>query len=169
MKTILITGVLCLALSAGAQDIHYNYDRSVNFYAYKTYQWVDSKQGPADQLVDQNIKRAVDAQLAGKGLRRIDSGADLEVRYQIDIWHEKQFDGYGPAGPRWYGPSRVTSSTINIGKLIVSIVDPAKRQLVWRGDASKTVSLNKDPDKNYRQLEKTVSKLFKNYPTPAKT
>ncbi len=24
-----------------AQDVHYNYDHSANFGAYKTYQWVD--------------------------------------------------------------------------------------------------------------------------------
>jgi hypothetical protein len=52
-----------------AQDIHYNYDHTANFAAYKTYQWVDLA-GPGgvvqDQLIDQSIKRAVDEQLAQK-------------------------------------------------------------------------------------------------------
>ena len=58
-----------------AQDVHYNYDHSANFGAYKTYQWVDLP-GPGgavpDQLIDQSIKRAVDEQLAQKGLTRVD-------------------------------------------------------------------------------------------------
>jgi hypothetical protein len=66
-----------------AQDVHYNYDHSANFGAYKTYEWVDLPGGAVpDQLIDQSIKRGVDEQLAQKGLTRVDSGADLQVAYQ---------------------------------------------------------------------------------------
>jgi hypothetical protein len=30
--------------------------------------------------------------------------------------------------------------------------------------ASKTLAINKDPDKKYRELEKAITKLFKKYP-----
>ena len=54
---------------AYSQDVHYNYDRNTNFGSYKTYQWVDLP-GPGgqvpDQLIDRDIKRAVDEQLAQK-------------------------------------------------------------------------------------------------------
>ena len=133
MKLIAITGLLCLGALASAQDVHFDYDRSANFSAYKTYQWVDPKSGSAtNQLMDQNIKRAIDAQLAMKGLQRVESGGDLQVAYQAAIDQEKQFDGWG-AGPRWFGPGRVTTSTIDVGKLVVDLFDPAKKQLVWRG------------------------------------
>ena len=35
----------------------------------------------SDQLIDQSIKRAVDEQLAQKGLTRVDEDADLHVGY----------------------------------------------------------------------------------------
>ena len=38
-----------------------------------------------DQILDQDIKRAVDAQLAGKGLRRVKSDGDLYLGYQASI------------------------------------------------------------------------------------
>jgi hypothetical protein len=38
------------------------------------------------------------------------------------------------------------------------------KQLVWRASASKTLNLSKDSDKNYRNLEKAMAELFKNYP-----
>ena len=167
MKLISLTGLLFLGIAAPAQDVHFDYDRSTNFSAYQTYQWVDSNARAANQLMDQNIKRAVDGQLAMKGLRRVDAGGDLQVSYQAAIDQEKQFDGFG-TGPRWYGTARVTSSTIDIGKLGISLFDSTKRQLVWQGSASKTISLKKDPDKNYRDLERTVAKLFKSYPPSAK-
>jgi hypothetical protein len=158
--------------AAFAQDVQFDYDRSTDFSAYKTYQWVDyNAVQPGDQILDQNIKRAVDAQLAGKGLRRVESGGDLIAGYQAAVSHEKQFDGWGPAawgagpGP-WgnWGNTRITSSTIDVGKLVIGLFDPAAKQLVWRGSAAKTLDIKKDPEKNYRELEKAMAKLFRNYP-----
>ena len=42
-----------------------------------------------------------------------------------------------------------------------------RRPLVWRGDGTKTIDLKRDPDKNYRILQKSMAKLFKNYPPQA--
>jgi hypothetical protein len=149
--------------------VQFDYDRSANFSAYKTYHWIDYRRvDPGDQLLDQDIKRAVDAQLAGKGLRLVENGGDLLVGYQAAISQEKQFDSLGLGGPQFWAPwgnTRVTSSTIEVGKLVIGIFDPAIKQLVWRGSASKTLDIKKDPDKNYRYLEKAMAKLFKNYPT----
>ena len=161
-----------LGVAAFAQDVQFDYDRSANFNAYKTYQWIDYKPvAPGDQLLDQDIKRAVDEQLAGKGLRRVESGGDLIVGYQAGISQEKAFDslgaGWGPGrfgGWGNLGDTRVTTSTIDIGKLAIGLFDPANKQLVWRGSASRTLNINKDPDKNYQTLEKAMAKLFRNYP-----
>jgi len=172
MKLTNFTAIVFLGVAAFAQDVQFDYDRSANFNAYKTYQWIDYRPvAPGDQLLDQDIKRAVDEQLAGKGLRRVESGGDLIVGYQAGISQEKAFDavGLGGWGP-WGGPfgwgngGRVTSSTIDIGKLAIGLFDPALKQLVWRGSASKTLNISKDPDKNYQNLEKAMAKLFRNYP-----
>jgi hypothetical protein len=69
-----------MVVCAYGQDVHYNYDRSANFAVYNTYQWVDLPGGAvADQLIDQAIKRAVDEQLAQKGLTRVEKNAELYV------------------------------------------------------------------------------------------
>src|SRR5271157_4144298 len=165
MRYINMTAIVFLGVAAFAQDVQFDYNRSANFNAYKTYQWVDYKPVQVgDELLDQDIKRAVDEQLAGKGLRRVESGGDLLVGYQAGISQEKQFDSFGSGG---WGDTRVTSSTIDIGKLVIGLFDPATKQLVWRGSASKTLDIKKDPDKNYRNLEKAMAKLFKNYPPGA--
>ena len=78
-----------LGVAVFAQEVHFDYNRSANFSAYKTYQWVDYREVPiGDQILDQDIKRAVDAQLAGKGLQRVESDGDLYIGYQASISRE---------------------------------------------------------------------------------
>lgn len=157
-----------MGVSAFAQEVHFDYDRSAHFNDYKTYNWIDFRQvAPGDQLLDQDIKRAVDVQLAGKNLRRVESGGDLVVAYQAAISHEKEFDEFGAArwgGPFTWGNGQVTTSTIDIGHLTIGLFEPANQQLIWRGFVSKTLDIGKDPDKNYQSLERALAKLFRNYP-----
>jgi Domain of unknown function (DUF4136) len=168
---------------AYSQDVHYNYDRSTDFGSYKSYQWVDLP-GPGgkvpDQLIDQDIKRAVDEQLAQKGLTRVEKGGDLQVGYHAILREEKAIDlnafGYG-GGPWGWGGGfggfnsasvNGQTSTITNGTLVVDLYDPAKKQLIWRGDATKTIDVKKDPEKNYKNLQKAMTKMFKNYPPQSK-
>jgi hypothetical protein len=167
--------ILFIVACAYAQDVHYNYDRGANFAAYKTYQWVDLPGRVTDQLIDQAIKRSIDEQLAQKGLTKVESDAGLQVGYQAVINLEKGLNlsawgtrggpaGFGGFGGLDSGTVTGQTSTIPVGVLVVDLYDPAKKQLIWRGDATKTVDLNKDPDKNYKNLQKAMTKLFKNYP-----
>ncbi|MBZ5697445.1 MAG: DUF4136 domain-containing protein [Acidobacteriia bacterium] len=160
---------LCVVAVAWGQDVHYNYDRATNFAAYKTYQWADIQGGAVtDQLVDQNIKRAVDEQLALKGLTKVEKGADLYVGYQAAVNEERRVDVWG-TGPRWGGGmAQAETRTIKVGQLVINMYDPARKQLIWRGVATKTLEPSKDPDKNYRNLQKAMAKLFKNYPPQTK-
>jgi hypothetical protein len=160
------------AACAYGQDVHYNYDRSANFAAYKTYQWVDIPGGAVpDQLIDQAIKRAAEEQLALKGLTKVENNADLYIGYQVVINLEKSVNlwetgGIGPGGWGGWGDRTVRgqTSTIPVGILLIDMYDVGRKQLVWRGDAIKTIDLKKDPDKNYKNLQKVMAKLFKNYP-----
>jgi hypothetical protein len=164
MKNIYLTTIIFLGSAAFAQDVQFDYDRSANFSVYKTYRWIDRVPVlPGDQLLDKDIKTAVDGQLTAKGLRRVDTGGDLHVSYQAGISREKELNNTG-AGPLWLGDGHVTTSTIEIGKLVIELFDPASTQLVWRGAAAKTLNIEKDPEKNYRNLEKATAKLLKNYP-----
>ena len=159
---------------AHAQDVHYNYDRSANFAVYKTYQWVELP-GPGgavpDQLIDQAIERAADEQLAQRGLARVEKGGDLQIGYEAVISQEDGIDFIGTESLSWgwgNGIKQGETSTISVGMVWVDLYDPARKRLVWRGDASKTVDPKKDPKKNYKNLEKAMAKLFKDYPPPPK-
>jgi hypothetical protein len=186
MKRLLLLAFALLFMGAGlarAQDVRYNFDKDANFAAFKTYKWVEIKGADhPNQLVDKQIREALEAGLAAKGLQETDSdSADLYVTYQTAIGTEKQFTsfnsgwGYGPGwGGGWYGggmSSGMTTgstSTIYVGTLVVDMYESAKKDLVWRGTASKTINPKAKPDKQQKNLAKAVQKLLKNYPPKQK-
>ncbi len=128
--------------------------------------------GSEDQFVDRDIKRAVDEQLAQKGLANVEKNGDLLVTYHVAIHQELSISLFGSGWPqKAYGgwPNGYVdgqTSTIPIGTLVVDLYDPAAKRLIWRGGATKSIELKKDPDKNYKNLQKAMVKLFKNYPPP---
>lgn len=161
-RLILLAAFLFTVVCAYGQDVHYNYDRGVNFSSYKTYQWIDLPEAVSDQLVDRDIKRAVDEQLAQKGLTKVEKGADLYVGYRTLINLEKGVDlsalgtRGGPGGWGGFDNGTVTgqTSTIPVGMLFVDLYDAGKKQLIWRGDANNPIDLKKDPNRNYKTCKR---------------
>lgn len=157
--------------SAYAQTIHYTYDPGANFATYKTYQWVDlegSGGAVPDQSIDRMIRRAVDEQLAHKGLVKVDKDGDLRVGYEAVIDPGRKITFVGTESPAWsWGKAVVQgeTSTISVGMVWVDLYDPSREQLVWRGDASKIVYHNYGT-RNYKSLERAMVKLLTNYPPP---
>ena len=160
--------VLLLCVSTPAQDVKYNFMPGTDFSKFKTYKWVPIQSNVhPDQITDQQIKQAVDSQLATKGLSKTESeNADLYVGYQCAVNQEKQWDAYNMGGPWRFGGgmTQATSSTINVGTLAVDFYNPAAKQLVWRGTVTKTLDPGKDPQKNQEKLNKAVAKLLKDFP-----
>jgi len=168
---ILAALVLFAAGLLAAQDVKYNFMPGTDFSKYHTYKWVNVE-GAAhpNQIVDAEIKQAVDAQLAAKGLTKTeDERADLYVGYQIAVDQEKQWNAYGMGGGvRWGGMGTATSSTINVGTLVVDMYDPTTKQLVWTGNATKTIDPSANQEKNQKHLDKAIEKLLKNFPPKQK-
>jgi len=164
--------VLLAAGTALAQDVTYNFVPGTDFSKYRTYKWVviQSNAHP-DQIIDQQIRQAVDAQLSAKGFTKTESeNADLYVAYQVSVTQERQWDAYGMGGGWRFGGgmATATSSTIQVGTLGVDFYDPAAKQLKWRGQATKTLNPSKDQQKNLDRLNKAVAKLLKDFPPKPK-
>jgi hypothetical protein len=166
--------VALLLFTAGritAQDVRYNFMPGTDFSKFHTYKWVPIEGGThPNQIMDAEIKQAVDAQLTTKGLTKTsDDKADLYVGYQIAVDQEKQWNAYGMGGGvRWGGMGTATSSTINVGTLVLDMYDPTTKQLVWTGHATKTVDPSSNQEKNEKNLNKSIEKLLKNYPPKSK-
>jgi uncharacterized protein DUF4136 len=187
MKKLFALMLLLVLAGTGtalAQDVRYNFDKQANFGSFKTYRWANIKgAAKVNDLIDRQIKSAIDVELSKKGLTLVDGEgtADLIVAYQTAMDTEKQYTsfdtgwGYGPGwyGGGWYGGgggmTTGTTSTIYVGQLALDIYQVATKALVWRGAASKTLDANAKPDKQQKNLAKAVAKLLKNYPPVIKS
>jgi hypothetical protein len=182
MKKMIFLSMFLFLMSGSslvAQDVRYNFAQGEDFSKYKTYKWVDLKGvDHANELTEKQIKAAIDANLATKGLQKVDSDtADLYIDIQTAVGTERQFTsyntgwGYGPGWRGGYGASTTTygsTSTIYVGQLALDMYDSAKKELVWQGTASKTIDPKAKPDKQQKNITKAVDKLLKNYPPKKK-
>ena len=155
------------------QDVTTNYLPGTDFSKYRTYEWVTvGPNGAPDQILDTQIKQSIDFQLAAKGLTKVDADkTDLLVRYHLAVSKEKQWNATGMGDVlRWPGMSTATgsatatSTTIDVGTLVLDMYDPSAKQLVWTGHATKTINPSKDPQKNQRNIDKAMQKLLKDFP-----
>jgi hypothetical protein len=178
---ILICFGLMLGTLASAQDVRTNYMPGTDFSKYHTYAWVDELKGvprvggQPDQILDAQVKQAVDSQMIAKGFAKVADGgkADLLLGFQLAIDREKQLSGFadgqgelGGWGP-WGGGLNsfsASTSTINIGTFVLGMYDPAAKKLVWIGAAQHAIEPSKKQEKNLERLNKGAQKLLKNFP-----
>jgi len=174
--------VLLACYLTNAQDVRTNYMPGTNWSKYRTYAWADEVQGVPnvgghpDQILDTQVKLAIDSQMAAKGFTKLADGGkpDLLVGYQLMIDREKQINGFGDSWGGWgggwgpwvggFGTFSANTSTNYVGTFIVGMYDPAERKLVWIGGAQHAIEPSKKPEKNQERLNKGAQKLLKDFP-----
>ena len=171
-KVIVLIGLaFFLANASFAQQVKTDYDRAANFSQYKTYSW-EKVQTPDPLWVDR-IKAAVNATLAAKGWTQVESGGDISIiAMEINRDHQSlntYYDDFG-GGWRWrgfggFGESTTTSETYTVGTLVVDLFDAKTKNLVWRGVSSGMLS--DKSDKNIKNLNRGVQKMFQHFPPDA--
>ena len=172
----------CLAGLVLAQDVRYNFDEKADFSKYKTYRWEKHpKSLDVDDLTLGQLQKGFESALAAKGLTRKDGDpTDLVIVFQLAMNQEKELTsynmggyGYGPYWRGgWYGGTGMTTattSTINIGTVVLDMYDTSTKSLVWRGSASKTIDAKAKQDKRQKNIQKAADKMMKNYPPKVKS
>jgi hypothetical protein len=167
---VLIGMMFLFAGNSSAQQVKTDYDRSTNFAQYKTYSWEHVK--TKDALDVDRIKSAVNAALAAKGWTQVNSGGDVSIM-AMEITQNQQtlntfYDGFGGGwgfrrfGGGGFGEATTTTDTYKVGTVVVDLFDTKTKQLIWRGSSSDTLSNNSE--KNIKNLDKGVDKMFKQFP-----
>jgi hypothetical protein len=176
-------GVLLLGIAAvsacSSITTNADYDQAANFSSYKTYAW-KNVEPMQNQIVEDRIHASIDRTLASKGLTKVESNPDLWVVTHARLSKETQINtyntgwGYGGWGGygwgAWGGGAGMSTSTVNeipVGNLVVDLVDARKSQMVWRGQASKTLDPGASPETKQKNIDEAITKMFAPYPPGA--
>ena len=168
----LFLGIALATATAAFAEVKTDYDRNADFSQFKTYCWANVH--TQDALWVDRIKSAVNAALAAKGWRQVESGGDVSIM-AMEMTQDHQtlntyYDNFGGGwGWRWgggfgdnFGTSTTTEETYTVGTLVVDLFDTSAKKLIWRGSASDTLS--DKSQKNISKLDKEVQKMFERFP-----
>ena len=82
-----------------------------------------------------------------------------QERVQVTDWGYS----YGRHGA-WYGSRDLDVYTYDEGSLVIDVVDPTRRALIWRGTASRVVEPDWSPDEREKVVREAVQALLEHFP-----
>ena len=143
-------------------NVSTDYDTGRDFSSLKTYAWLEPNQKlVVDPLVDNDlmvgrIQRSVDAELRALGYVKASAaeGADFFVTYHVSAEDKISINsfrsnfGYYPCwgcfgrrgGHGFGGGNDIQVRQYKQGTFMLDVVDPASKQLMWRGVAGKRLT-----------------------------
>jgi hypothetical protein len=167
MKSLarLIAPAALTALAAcSSLDTSFDYDTQYDFAPLKTYSWLEERDST---LVTKRVRAAVDEELARRGYRAAESAPDFLVATHVSTQEKVQVTDWGyTCSPRygWYGGSHLDVWQYQEGTLLLDVVDPKSRQLVWRGSASRVVESSWTPEEREKVTREAVAALLERFP-----
>jgi hypothetical protein len=171
--------LLGLALCVGCSTLRVttDFDPGVEFGGFGRYAWLPD--GPAqgkdprlhNDLIDARVRGAVDRVLAERGFEKVaEAEADFFVTYylgletRIDVRTVHSNFRYSRRG--WSGS--VGNSTrvrqYERGTLLIDVLEPTERRLVWRGSTDARVTRRSDPARRDQQIDEAVQSILGRFP-----
>lgn len=166
----LMAALLALYTACAPVTARWDYDPEADFTQYKTFNWLPAEEG-ADAaqrnwdhpFVDKRIEQALIAALKSKGFEKTAAQPDLLVAYRFTVKQKTAVHLYDPPNPYW-GSQPTQVRHLREGTLIIDLVDPRTRELVWRGWGVGDYEMATRPDLSREYLRRALSEILKNYP-----
>jgi len=188
MKRLVFLAATVLLLSGLSACTSYNYYQAAinktNMSGYHTFAWMPPAKSGNKTLgdaADMRVKEATTNALVAKGLQINQQHPDLVVNYTRIVGKGSYTTYYSPyAGPYygwgwgwgWYRPWYAWGGPFSYygdvtyaeqghykeGTLIIDLIDPHTRKIVWRGFGVGEVHNN--PEKDIEDLPKVVDGIF---------
>jgi len=176
---------------SGGLSVNSDWDPGVDFSTYSTFAVLDEpEENPGlDALTRNRVKNSIATTLLGKGMRQVDNPeeADAAVGWQFSSeqktsyqtvstgWGGYGYGGYGGYGG-WYGrgmgyggygmsTSQTYETRYDVGTLFVAVYDVERREMIFVGQGSKTLSDKQmSPEESQQRIDDAVAKILADFP-----
>ena len=177
---LLAAPLLGLAACASGPEVRSMSDPSANFAQYQTFGFADplgTDRAGYQSIVSQQLKAATRRELEARGLRYDQSSPQLLVNLNAQL-NDKMRVTTTPEpmmAPGYYGyrrgfyqpwpmyTERTDVTQYQEGTLTIDVIDAARKQLVWEGTATKSVT-SADMKDVGAALDAVVTAAFKKFP-----
>jgi len=153
--TIIATGFI--VLSCSSTKVTSDYDKSVNFKKYSSFQfygWADNTEKMLNRFDKERIENAFINEFRERGIAHVEQGGDLLVTLYLVVEEKADkktqttgygypygYSGWGPAygwGPN-YSTTFFSEDEYVVGTLVVDVFDNDQKLLIWEGIGKKVI------------------------------
>jgi hypothetical protein len=182
-RGLAVLTALWLAACAAEPVIRTDYDRTVDFSAFRSFGFAEklgTDVAGYSSLLTQRLKRAVSQELTQRGYVPAEQEPDLLVTFYSRVqdklrvtpapplWGAFPYDYYGPYGWGMYRPwpgygGYADVQSYSEGTLTIDLIDRQHRQIVWEGVAVSR-SLPDDDLPTEQAVDQIVREIFAKFP-----
>jgi ABC-type glycerol-3-phosphate transport system substrate-binding protein len=178
---LVLASALVLAACSSGPDIKADYDRSVDFAQYQTFNFykpMGIENPNYSSLLGQMFRDSISRQMEQRGYTLSDNpdlllnvSAQLEDKTRVTTYNDPMYGGYYGYRRGFYDPwmgygygtsthvSQYTEGTVN-----VDMVDAKAKRMVWEGVAVGRVNEDRSNDEVRAAISSGVAEMFASYP-----
>ena len=172
ISKLLFLPIITLAIiSCSSVRVTTDYDTKVDFNQFKTFAFYKTgiDKATISDLDKKRIMRAIETELLAKGMIK-SAKPDVLVslftksRNRVDV-NDNFYGGF--YYPRYYGMNQLSVSQYTEGTLFIDLLDAKKKELVWQGVGSGTLS-NSSVERKEAKIKEFVNEILAKYPPEKK-
>ncbi|WP_372860594.1 DUF4136 domain-containing protein [Spongiibacter sp.] len=178
--------MLALLQACNGIPVSHDYALDYDFSSVTSYAWLPAPAvvDPAyDALMHQRYREAIEAQLQGRGLRKVDAAqAAVLLSYHVGAVDKARIEsvggwyshfGYYPCyhcefrpgfGHMHFHDSDLWIREYTEDRVLIDMVEPGSRRLLWRGSARRVQPALADPVARRAYIEETVGSILQQFP-----
>ncbi|WP_194766128.1 DUF4136 domain-containing protein [Tamlana sp. I1] len=159
-----------LLVACASIHVNYDYDKTINFENYKTYQYFADMQTGFSELDTNRLLDAIDSKMQTLGYsvsETPDFYIDIKSQTYQDVQGSSVGVGLGGGGGHVGGG---VSIGIPVGqshtncKMTIDFVDHAKKQLFWQALSDFSFNPTQTPDQKEETFKRLIEKVLSQYP-----
>ncbi len=171
---------LCFLLAACSPvQVSYDFDPAVDFSRVRTYAWMDNTmagdQLRQDPLLRKRIIATINRYMKSRGYAMTTPDkADILITIYGTSREKMRLTSRPVAGGSYYGPGysphwgrgydRVDVHYYTEGTLGIDIIDPRRRQLIWRGLGTGIIRKSGNRQKMQKEIDTYVTEILQHFP-----